>query len=206
MEPHANCMVSKPKTGQIIMKITDEKNTSPVTTIVHHPIRSGKMDAFEKWSLRIRTACRTYQGYLGSEIIKPVDPPAPGEDCTVISIFRFDCYAHLDIWMQSDERQQLLEETDSFCAGPPKISQYESLEYMFPLSAATGKPPSREKMAFVTFLGLIAPVYFIPKLVIAYITQVPILITVASLSIITPMMVYAIMPILTRLFRPWLRE
>lgn len=187
------------------MRLTDRQGTSPVTTIVHHYILPGKMVAFEDWSLRIRTACRAYEGYLGSEIIKPVDPPADNEQCTVISIFRFDTYAHLDAWMQSGERQVLLKETGSFCAGAPVVSQYESLEYMFPPGAG-GKPPSREKMAFVTFLGLIAPVYFIPKLVLAHITQVPILITVASLSIITPLMVYAIMPVLTRIFRPWLQE
>lgn len=187
------------------MRLTDKKGTSPVTTIVQHSILPGKMAAFEEWSLRIRTACRTYEGYLGSEIIKPVEPPQDSEHCTVISIFRFDNYAHLDAWMQSDTRQSLLEETGSFCAGAPVVNQYESLEYLFPLDAA-GKPPSREKMAFVTFLGLIAPVYFIPKLVIAHVTQAPLLITVTSLAIITPLMVYAIMPVLTRLFRPWLNR
>lgn len=187
------------------MKLTDKTGTSPVTTIVHHYILPGKMATFEEWSLRIRTACRTYDGYLGSEIIKPVDLPKEDEQCTIISIFRFDTYAHLDSWMQSDERHRLLEEADSFCAGAPEVNQYESLEYMFPLVAG-GKPPSREKMAFVTFLGLIAPVFFIPKLVLAHITPVPILVTVTSLLIITPLMVYGIMPILTRLFRPWLHR
>lgn len=183
------------------MKITDKKGTSPVTTIVRHAILPGKMDVFEAWSTRIRTACRTYTGYLGAEIIKPVD----GEGTTVTSIFRFNCYANLETWMQSEERLALLEETSDFCAGPMEISQYESLEYMFPLGTS-GKPPSREKMAVVTFIGLIAPVFYIPKLVIAYIIQEPILVTVTSLTIITPLMVYAIMPILTRIARPWLNR
>lgn len=184
------------------MKITDKNNTSPVTTIVRHAILPGKMAAFEAWSKRIRTVCRTYKGYLGSEVIKPVD----GEGTTVTSIFRFNCYANLETWMQSDERHALLGETDEFSAGPLEVIQYESLEYMFPLSETTGKPPSREKMALVTFAGLVAPVYFVPPLVIDYITQEPILITVTSLAIITPMMVYAIMPVLTRIARPWLNR
>lgn len=183
------------------MKLTDKKSTSPVTTIVRHSILPGKLDVFEAWSARIRAACRTYKGYLGAEIIKPVD----GEGTTVTSIFRFDCYANLEVWMQSDERLKLLDETEGFCAGAPEISQYESLEYLFPIGAS-GKPPSREKMALVTFLGLVAPVFFIPKLVIAYITQVPILVTITSLAIITPLMVYAIMPLLTRIARPWLNR
>ncbi len=181
------------------MKITDKNNTSPVTTIVRHAILPGKMVAFEAWSKRIRTACRTYTGYLGSEVIKPVD----GEGTTVTSIFRFNCYANLETWMQSGERLALLEETDDFSAGPLEVIQYESLEYMF-LSSADGKPPSREKMALVTFAGLVAPVYFVPPLVVDYITKEPFLITVTSLAIITPLMVYAIMPLLTRIARPWL--
>jgi len=181
------------------MKITDKNNTSPVTTIVRHAILPGKMAAFEVWSKRIRTACRTYTGYLGSEVIKPVDSGGT----TVTSIFRFNCYANLETWMQSAERLALLEEASDFSAGPLEVIQYESLEYMFP-SSADGKPPSREKMAVVTFAGLVAPVYFVPPLVVDYITKEPILITITSLAIITPLMVYAIMPILTKISASWL--
>ena len=183
------------------MKLTKSEQTDPVTTIVRQTVLPGMEDMFEAWSHRIRTACRTYTGYQGTEMVRPVS----GERCYV-SIFRFDTYTHLEAWMNSDQRQALLEEASAFCEAPPHVSQYHSLEFMFPESAVTGKPPSRQKMALVTFTGLVAPVYFIPPLIKAYVTDTPILVTICSLAVIVPLMVYAIMPVLTRLFRPWLNR
>lgn len=182
------------------MRVTNRDKTEPVTTIVEHSVISGGEALFEDWSRRIREACRGYPGYLGTEVIRPED-----EGGTYISIFRFDSYANLDAWMHAPERLTLLEGAKTFCAAPPRISRYRSLEFMFPVREGD-KPPSREKMAFVTFLGLIAPVYFVPGIVTTYVTKQPFLATLASLAIITPSMVYLIMPLLTRLFRPWLRR
>ncbi|WP_286829728.1 MULTISPECIES: antibiotic biosynthesis monooxygenase [Kordiimonas] len=175
-------------------------DTGTVTTIVQHHVKLGSEKLFEAWSADIRAACRTFPGYLGTEVIRPED-----EEGIFISIFRFDSYGNLEAWMKSDLRQALLKDAEAFCAAPPRISRYRSLEFMFPPGDG-GKPPSREKMAVVTFLGLIAPVYLVPGFVEAYITTQPLLATLASLAIITPSMVYIIMPILIRLFRPWLRK
>jgi len=183
------------------MRITKKEKTAPVTTIVEHSVIPGGEALFEDWARRIREACGQYPGYLGTDVIRPED-----DGSTFICIFRFESYAHLDAWMHAPERQKLLEGAKTFCAVPPRISRYRSLEFMFPVDAKTGKPPSREKMAVVTFLGLIAPVYFVPGFVKAYVTDQPLLATLASLTIITPSMVYLIMPLLTRLFRPWFRK
>lgn len=187
------------------MTEADKTDAAAVTTMVQHSILPAKMAVFEEWSQRIRAACATYDGYLGAEVVRPVAAPGPDDAQTVVNIFRFDSYAHLDQWMQSQERQDLLKETRNFCAAPAQTQQYESLEFMFPQDGA-GKPPPRGKMAIVTFAGLVAPVYFVPPLVAEYLTKTPILITLASLVIIVPLMVYAIMPILTRLARPWLNR
>lgn len=176
-----------------------------VTTVVRHHIRPGKMATFEAWSKRIREASKNFDGFVGSELIRPVDPPAPDEHCTATHIFRFANVDHLEAWMTSDVRKTLLSETGTFCAAAPEYSRFESLEYMFPVSDA-GKPPSRPKMALVTFTGLIVPVYFVPPLVAQHVTSQPLLVTLTSLAIIVPTMVYAIMPLLTKLLKPWLHR
>lgn len=176
-----------------------------VTTVVRHHIRPGEMATFETWSKRIRDASKGFDGFVGSELIRPVDPPEAGEHCTATHIFRFASVDQLEGWMTSDVRHQLLSETSSFCAAAPEYSRFESLEYMFPVSAA-GSPPSRPKMALVTFVGLIAPVYFIPPLIAEHVTSQPFLVTLASLTVIVPLMVYGIMPLLTKLVKPWLHR
>lgn len=182
------------------MKITTRDKTEPVTTIVQQYVLPGKDEAFEAWSKAIRMACRTYKGYLGSEMIKPLE-----EGGTYTTIFRFDSYANLEIWMESKERQEHLARTSDFCAAPPQINQYQSLEFMFPTDTS-GKPPSKKRMAAITYLGLIAPVYFVPGLVREHVTTQPLIATLLSLAVITPTMVYAVMPLLTRVFRPFLQR
>lgn len=181
------------------MKLTDKQKTQPVTTLVRHEIVNGREADFEAWSDKIRTACRSYEGYLGTEVIKPVD----GADNCFVSIFRFDSFANLDRWMKSDERTRIVAEADKFSAAGPDYSQYHSLEYLF-TDAQRQKAPSREKMALVTYLGLIPPVYFIPPLVVDHASPAPLVVTMISLAIITPLMVYAIMPILTKITSKWL--
>lgn len=176
-----------------------------VTTVVRHHIMPGKMSTFEAWSKRIREACKTFDGFIGSELIRPVEMPKEGESCTATHIFRFESVDHLDVWLKSDVRKNLLAETTSFCAAAPEYSRFESLEFMFPVDEA-GKPPSRPKMALVTYTGLIVPVYFIPPLIAEHVTSDPLLVTLSSLAIIVPTMVYAIMPLLTKLVKPWLHS
>lgn len=182
------------------MQITDRATTEPVTTIVEQAVISGKETLFEDWSRQIRESCRNFPGYLGTEIVCPEDDKG-----IFISIFRFDSYDHLEAWMLSEERSKHLKNAQSFCAAPPKISRYRSLEFMFP-TEDTGKPPSREKMALITYLGLVPPVYYVPPLVTEHLTNAPMFATLISLGIITPMMVYIIMPVLTQLFKPWLKR
>lgn len=182
------------------MKITDRQKTEPVTTIVQHEILEGREADFEAWSEKIRSACRKYDGYLGTEVIKPVE----GDKNNYVCIFRFDSFNNLEVWMDSAERKTIVAEAGEFSARGPHYHQYQSLEFLFTGEGAGAKPPSREKMAFVTYLGLIPPVYFIPPLITEYVTGNAFLGTLASLGIITPMMVYMIMPILTKIAAKWL--
>lgn len=182
------------------MKITDEQKTDPVTTIVQHEILKGSEAAFESWSERIRAACRKFPGYMGTEVIKPV----ADSNNTYVCIFRFDHFTNLEGWMASADRLALIEESAAFNASKPEYGQYQSLEYLFDTPSTNTKPPSREKMAFVTYLGLVPPVYFVPPLITEYVSADPLIGTLASLGVITPMMVYAIMPILTKVAARWL--
>ncbi len=65
-------------------------------------------------------------------------------------------------------------------------------------------PPPRHKMAVLTFLGLIAPVYFIPSAVAATLRVSHLAVVILSLALIVPLMTYVIMPTLTRVFASWL--
>jgi len=66
--------------------------------------------------------------------------------------------------------------------------------------------PPRHKMAALTFLGLVAPVYFIPPVFRAILPGHRLLGVLLSVASIVLLMTYAIMPALTRAGSAWLRS
>ena len=63
---------------------------------------------------------------------------------------------------------------------------------------------SKHKMAILTFAGLLAPVYFIPKILSRLFPDQALLSTIVAVAAIVVLMSYVIMPILTRLLRGWI--
>jgi antibiotic biosynthesis monooxygenase (ABM) superfamily enzyme len=66
-------------------------------------------------------------------------------------------------------------------------------------------PLPRHKMAALTFIGLLAPVYFIPQLLSRLLPGQTLIFTILAVSIIVALMNYAIMPILKLVFHGWIK-
>ena len=66
--------------------------------------------------------------------------------------------------------------------------------------------PKRYKLAFLTFVGLLAPVYFVPPLLTATIAGPRLLAVSAAVAVIVLLMTYIVMPLLKRLSAKWLCE
>ena len=63
--------------------------------------------------------------------------------------------------------------------------------------------PKRYKLAFLTFVGLLAPVYFVPPVLTARITGPRLLAVSAAVAVIVVLMTYVIMPLLKRITARW---
>ena len=66
--------------------------------------------------------------------------------------------------------------------------------------------PKRHKLALLTFVGLLAPVYFVPPVLTASISGPRLLAVSAAVAVIVVLMTYVIMPVLKRLTARWLCE
>ena len=71
-----------------------------------------------------------------------------------------------------------------------------------PIDQCTSLP--RHKMAALTFIGLLAPVYFIPQLLSRLLPGQTLVITILAVGLIVVLMNYVIMPILKSVFRGWI--
>lgn len=66
------------------------------------------------------------------------------------------------------------------------------------------RPLPRHKMAVLTFIGLLPPVYVIPQLLSSLFPDQLLVVTIIAVGVIVILMNYAIMPVLKRLFGRWL--
>lgn len=182
--------------------MTAEINDEQVTIIVRHNVHKGKEGFFENWIEGIEQACQLFNGFKGTEVIKPMDE----KKLHYVCIFRFDNFLNLERWVESSERAKWLAKCKEFSDVEPEYEHYQhhGMDILLGNSknqAGNKLPPW--KMVLMTILGLSLPVHFIPGIVASFI-EIPIAITLISLSLIVPMMVFLIMPLLVKLLGRWL--
>ena len=66
------------------------------------------------------------------------------------------------------------------------------------------RKPRRYKLALLTFVGLLAPVYFVPPALTEVLTGPRLLTVSVAVAVIVALMTYVIMPVLTFFATSWL--
>jgi antibiotic biosynthesis monooxygenase (ABM) superfamily enzyme len=86
------------------------KLAAPVTAVISMRVRPGQEEAFVQWQQRIAATEAEFEGFSGYKL----EPPIPGVQDDWVTLLRFDTDQHLDAWLNSEQRQRLLEETPKF--------------------------------------------------------------------------------------------
>jgi antibiotic biosynthesis monooxygenase (ABM) superfamily enzyme len=86
---------------------------APVSMLISTQVKAGQEDAFLRWQKRIAAAQAKFEGFRGYRL----DPPILGVQNNWVMLVRFDSNAHLDAWLNSEQRRQLLAQTEAFDAG-----------------------------------------------------------------------------------------
>ncbi|MDX3307934.1 antibiotic biosynthesis monooxygenase [Streptomyces sp. NPDC054884] len=98
-----------PGTQQVIGGGT--RPTDPlVTVVVTHRVDPAHVDEFLAWQRRLTREEEKFEGFRGTEIFQPVE--GVQDDWT--TLYRFDNAEHLDAWLTSSRRRQLLAEGEKF--------------------------------------------------------------------------------------------
>ena len=181
-------------------KTCPKECTRPLTVFARHNIIPGREKDFEQWVKEMASLQHGLPGYLSSELIRPT-----GNSQEYVSIFRYDNYAHLEEWMNTSKRAEMVERANAFSTKPIQLS-YHSLEYWF-VSEPSQKaqlPPPRWKMMIVTFLTIWAQLQFVPDLVGLW-KELPFKVAEALTTLIIVILTtYLWFPILTRVLAFWL--
>jgi antibiotic biosynthesis monooxygenase (ABM) superfamily enzyme len=122
-----------------------------VTAVISHQLRPGREDDFMGWQDKVLRAQEKHPGFMGSELFKPVE----GIQDHWVVVFRFDTREHLDDWLGSAEREELLEEGRDYFSSYDvrKVGSAFSGWFRFGEGAEEGVPPNwKQAMSVVMAL------------------------------------------------------
>jgi uncharacterized protein len=182
----------------------------PVTVIVKRIPKKNKIKEFEEWLSGINREVSRQNGSMGIDIIRPTDKESKPE---YVIIFRFDNYVNLTKWENSSIRNEWLKKGRELVQTDPDVQKLTGLEFWFtPYPKRNSHSmlldsPRRYKMVIVTIpvialllLTLVPQIHFIGEsLSIPYSIRF-----VIAIAIMVLLMTYFIMPLLTKVLRPWL--
>jgi uncharacterized protein len=78
------------------------------TAVILTRVEPGKEAAFQRWNAEITAVQSRQPGYVGATLQPPVD----GVQDQWVTVLTFDSDVHLDAWLDSDERDVLLAESE----------------------------------------------------------------------------------------------
>ena len=190
------------------------KHSKPVTVIVKRIAKKDKIKEFEEWLSGISKEVSRQEGSMGIDIIKPTPNISNKSKPEYVIIFRFNTYENLDKWEKSPIRHEWLQKGRKLAESDYDVQKITGLEFWFtpyfndessPMIPL--QPPPRYKMVIVTIpvisillMTLVPQIHFLTEML-----SIPFPIRlVIALTITVLLMTYVIMPLLTKLLKPWL--
>ena len=173
----------------------------PVTTMFSRRVQPGFEIQYEEWLKGITGTATGFSGNQGSTILRP------GAGRTeYIAIVQFDSAQNLERWLVSKERADWLTKLQSITLDSEEVSSLTGMERWFTLpDRSVTQAPPKYKSAILVLLGLYPLVLLLNALLRPLVGSWPTELRVlVSLVISVPLMVWVVMPQLTRLFFGWL--
>jgi uncharacterized protein len=181
--------------------VEPDAGADAVTAVTTQRIRPDAEDEFHRVHARMVLAMERFEGFLRSDLIAPV----PGVQDDHVIVFSFASKQHLDRWLDSDERRELLEQLAPLMEGERTLNVIGGFAGWFP--APGGSRPVRWKQAVAVLIALfpttltlnalqrwLAPdVPWVPALFVA---------NVLGVAVLT----WFLMPLVTRWLDSWLRR
>lgn len=180
------------------------ENQGAIVVITHHVVE-GKESEYEEWLDEIGPVCRSFEGNIDWQIIRPI------RDLTFrfTVIIRFDTLVNLKKWMDSSERKNLIKKARPILAHDDVYHIDSGLDFLFRAESPTAKTPARWKQYLVTWSAIYPLSILIPMLMIPLLDYLGIRVNryfdaFFISGIIVFVMFFWLMPRYTKLIGKWL--
>ena len=170
----------------------------PLHIAITRRVRPGREAEFQEALRHFLKASFDHSAVMGANMIVPA-PDAKVCEFGILRTFRDE--ADRDAFYASELYQAWEERARPLTEGEPEHRVLHGLEAWF---RAPGAPP-RWKMALITFVGVYPLTSFLPSFVGRQLRSWhPLAVNVVVTGLIVLLLSWVIMPVLTRVFRPWL--
>lgn len=176
-----------------------------VTLIVKHRVKAGFEVPYEAWLRNIVKVAAQNVGHLGVDVVRGKHTGLDTYTC----VLRFCSTEAMQNWLDSPQRQALVDEAAPMLADGDQTEVNPVNEFWFSPQAEAGTPPPRWKQAVVTLLVILPHTLLVPLLwgpllrLNALLSNYVVATFLITLTIVLSV-VYIFMPMATRLFAPWL--
>lgn len=163
--------------------------------------RADKLREYQVWQTKVHQAQARFPGYSGMVL----QPPLKGQQ-EWITLLRFDTASHLEAWLASPERRQLLEELEGLVEGVRSWRVPSSFPGWLPEPPSDSQEPANWKVTMLVVVGLFPIVMLQIAFLNPWLTKVvplspgTMLANILSVFLIS----YLTMPVCLRLFGWWL--
>ena len=179
-----------------------EADTDVVTVVVSHPVAAADEEDFLAWQQRVTDAERQFDGFRGAELFRPV----PGVQSEWTALYRFDSDEHLNAWLESPQRERLLDQGKRFKEFRlHRISSPFGSWFEPPKGEGAGEGPAQWKTALSVLAGLYPTVVLLTLAIGAIWPGAQLWVSLLVGNILSvSLLTWAVMPVVTRALRFWL--
>ena len=174
----------------------------PVTVVVRRRVKPGNEAAFESAMREFISFALAFPGNRGIHVLRPAqDGP---REYTVVDGF-VDARSR-QAFKEAPKYRAWMQRLRELCEADPYVEEQAGLGGWFTMpGAASASAPSKLKMGVVTFLGVLPLTAALPPLFAWLLPSWhPQLANVLVTALIVTLLSWPIMPLLTRVFGPWL--
>jgi antibiotic biosynthesis monooxygenase (ABM) superfamily enzyme len=173
----------------------------PVTVLVTRVLPRKREATFVGTLKGLLEAFDRFPGTSGNVVFRRES----GEEVELSILKRFSSKAAHDAWLASPEFGRWRAEVAPATPTPGHVRRYSGMEAFFVSAGAPDAPP-RWKMAVVLFLAVLPMSLAMSRWVAPALAQLSLFTgsLITSIAMVVAM-TYAVVPLLTRIFQPWLR-
>ena len=173
----------------------------PVTLVLSQRIEPRDREEFIALHHNAVDRLREFRGFLGSELL----PPVEGVQDDLVIVASFASRADLDRWLESDSRREWLDLIGRLIDGERTLTVVGGFGGWFPVQPMHPEGPRRWKQAIAVFIALFPTVLIITLIRGAIAPNMNVVAAVFVGNVLGILMLtYVLMPPLTRLLGEWL--